>query len=75
VRLAIADDPDGRVSVVARAALSHAGLDLAAARQPGTSAWWRAGVADAIDGAPMKVAGRAYDAARSPRSTRGATRA
>lgn len=51
-----------------------------AAVAPGTSGhgwgWWRAGLAEAVDRVP---AGRprpsAYEAARSPRSTRGATRA
>lgn len=39
-------------------------------------AWWRAGVAEAVEGrSVVPRPGRAYDAARSPRRTRGATRA
>jgi hypothetical protein len=38
-------------------------------------AWWRAGVEEAVEQAPLEVVAPRYDAARSPRSTRGATRA
>jgi hypothetical protein len=76
VELAILGDPDGRISAVAQAAAAEGGVELSAGRHGAASAWWKAGVADAIERAPALVAGpRAYDAARSPRSTRGATRA
>jgi hypothetical protein len=40
------------------------------------SAWWQAGLADAIAGRSAEpVASDRYDVAPSPRSTRGATRA
>ena len=61
---------DPALSEVVRASVARAALDVDP--RHGASAWWRAGVADALERTP---AGPAYDAARSPRSTRGATRA
>jgi hypothetical protein len=71
-----ADDPDAE-DVVARAA-RDAGVPLdRAASVPG--AWWRAGLVDAVEPLPLRPSASArsgsYDAAPSPRSTRGATRA
>ncbi len=49
--LLLADDPDGRAAVAARAAVEHAGLELAPDRAPERSPWWRAGLVDAMSGA------------------------
>ena len=43
---------------------------------PGPSAWWRAGLGEALVQAPVgPPLPSAYEAVRSPRRTRGATRA
>jgi hypothetical protein len=56
-----------------RAALDRA---LAALDAEAPSAWWRSGIVDAHDRAPAESPRpSAYEAARSPRSTLGATRA
>ena len=73
MRLDLPADPDGRVTTAARAAIVRAGLALAPEGGLQASAWWRAGLEDATEGPPVPT--RRYDAARSPRSTRGATRA
>ena len=74
MEIELADDPDGRVAKAASAAASHTGL-LSADARPAASAWWRAGVAEALERTPDGVVPARYEAARSPRSTRGATRA
>ncbi|HET9243172.1 MAG TPA: hypothetical protein VFN99_06990 [Gaiella sp.] len=76
--LELSPGADRQTVAAARAAAESAGLVLGSARRPHASAWWRAGVEDAVCGgsaAPEAVAALPYDAARSPRSTRGATRA
>ena len=41
-----------------------------------SDAWWRAGIADAVERYPaVEPRPAAYEAARSPRNSRGATRA
>jgi hypothetical protein len=76
MEVAIPGDPDGRVALAARAAVARVGLELAPGRGRQGSVWWQAGLADAADRAPARVVvPLAYDAARSPRRTRGATRA
>lgn len=73
--LDLIDDPDGRVGRAALAATVATGLALAGDGRAEASVWWRAGVAEAIGRTPDGVAPARYDAARSPRSTLGATRA
>ena len=75
MEIELADDPDGRIAQAATAAAADAGLELSADGQPAASAWWRAGVAEALERTPDGSGSVGYDAARSPRSTRGATRA
>lgn len=67
--------PEGGASDYAavRSALAAAGLDAGKSER---SSWWRAGLADALTSAPAdRRRSSRYEAARSPRSTRGATRA
>jgi hypothetical protein len=63
----------------ARTAAAHAGVGFAFARTPVGAAWWRAGLEEAHARRPPPAATRqappAYEAAPSPRNTRGATRA
>ena len=67
------DDALG-TDVVARAAVA-VGLSLEPPRLS-DGAWWRAGLAEAVERAPAVARpSPAYEAAPSPRSTRGATRA
>ena len=74
--IALADDLDGRVAHAARTAISEAGIELHdGARRANNSAWWRAGVEEALDRTPAETGAVRYDATRSPRKTRGATRA
>ena len=61
---------DPALSEAVRASVARAGVDVEPRQR--ASAWWRAGVADALERTPGRPR---YDAARSPRSTRGATRA
>ena len=70
-------EPDVEPAIVeaVRASVAHAGFDAGPARPPTGSAWWRAGVEEALSRSPAEVAAVRYDAARSPRRTRGATRA
>ena len=74
--IALADDLDGQVARATRTAVSAAGIELHdGARRANGSAWWRAGVEEALDRTPVEMGAARYDAARSPRNTRGATRA
>ncbi len=75
MEIELADDPDGRIAQAATAAAADAGLGLSADGRPAASAWWQAGVAEAHERTPDGSDPARYDAARSPRSTRGATRA
>jgi len=70
-----------------RLAAAQVGLDVAMHRTADRGAWWREGVAEAVDRTTLVVnrhnpsarvadsAPSAYEVARSPRSTRGASRA
>ncbi len=63
-------------AVVAAVRLAAAGAGAAAETGPGHGLWWRAGVEDAIGARSVTPsAGQGYEAAPSPRRTRGATRA
>jgi hypothetical protein len=76
VEIALADDLDGRVALAARTAVSEAGIALHdGVRRANSSAWWLAGVEEALDRTPAETGAARYDATRSPRKTRGATRA
>jgi hypothetical protein len=76
VDIALADDLDGRAARAARTAVSEAGIELHdGARRANSSAWWRAGVEEALDSTTAETGAARYDAMRSPRKTRGATRA
>ena len=75
MEIELADDPDGRIAQAASAAAADVGLELSADGRPAASAWWRAGVVEALERTPAVSDPARYDAARSPRSTRGATRA
>ena len=69
----VPDDALG-ADVVARAAAAL-GLSVDPPR-PCEGAWWRAGLAEAVERCPTVARpSPAYEATRSPRSTRGATRA
>ena len=51
-------------------------IDLTAEAASRTAPWWRAGLVDALERAPSDAPRPSvYEAARSPRSTLGATRA
>jgi hypothetical protein len=81
-----ADAPQEIVEAI-RLAAERSGLDTGRRRPTDRGAWWRQGVAEAVDpttrvamhhtgSAPAADREQAaYDVARSPRSTRGATRA
>ncbi len=69
--LRLSEDADGTSTRATRAALAEAGVEPSPGCGRAPSAWWRAGVEEARERAP--VAAR-YEAA-PPRSTRGATRA
>ena len=62
----------------ARTAAAHAGVGSPFARTPVEAAWWRAGLEEAhARRLPAATTGSAsaYEAAPSPRNTRGTTRA
>ena len=76
--LELSDDPDGLAGSAVRAAAARAGVDLAPVPDRRRGAWWRAGLEDGLardPGAPAPAPAWGYEAAPSPRSTRGATRA
>jgi hypothetical protein len=75
VEIRLENDPDGDATAAARLAAERAGVAAETGGAPGL--WWRAGLADAVERAPEPRAAAApgYEAAPSPRSTRGATRA
>ena len=66
---------DPAISAAVRVSVALAGLHGGSDPIPNGSAWWRAGVEEALGRAPVETGAARYDAARSPRSTRGATRA
>ena len=67
-------EADGAL-VAVRISAARIGVGLGPGAPTRVSAWWRAGVEEAAERAPFEVVASRYDAARSPRSTRGATRA
>lgn len=73
--LAVDGAADGVIEAV-RTAATQAGVALVSRPPADRSAWWRAGLADAVerDVASPERSWR-YGVARSPRNTRGATRA
>jgi len=74
VELTLWSDPDGAATLAARAAVAQARL-LEGEPAP-SDAWWRAGLADAVEREPeLRPGSTLYETALSPRSTRGATRA
>ena len=76
--LELSDDPDGLAGSAVRAAAARAGVDLAPVPDRRSGAWWRAGLEEGLSrdpGAPAPAGASGYEAALSPRSTRGATRA
>jgi hypothetical protein len=86
VELVLGPEADDAVTAAARAAVARARVELAPRPVAVRSAWWSAGLADAVDRGPSQPSAcepdvahpdvaRLYDAARSPRSTLGATRA
>ena len=73
--LTIEPAEDG-VAEAARRACAVEGIAVRPDAAFDRGAWWQAGLADAIARAPEpQDADEPYDAARSPRRTRGATRA
>jgi len=66
---------DPAISAAVRASVALAGLHGGSDPIPNGSAWWRAGVEEALGRLSVETGAARYDAARSPRSTRGATRA
>lgn len=65
---------DPAISEAVRASVARVGL--AAGSAPlASSVWWRAGVEEALGRTPVATGAGRYEAARSPRRTRGATRA
>jgi hypothetical protein len=71
VELAPRPDDPSTAAAVGRA-VEDAGLARAAL---GPGAWWSAGLAETLEPGPAAPRPSAYEAVRSPRSTRGATRA
>jgi hypothetical protein len=76
VELGLSDGTDERVVRAARAAVARERLDAAPSGVPARpSAWWLAGLREGVDRGPAASRPEPYEAARSPRSTRGAMRA
>jgi hypothetical protein len=68
--------PDARDEVTLAALVAAARAGVRVSPPSGRDEWWRAGIADAVERSPaVEPRAAAYDAARSPRNTRGATRA
>jgi hypothetical protein len=73
--LAVDGAGDGVIEAV-RTAVAQAGVALLSRPPSDRSAWWRAGLADAVErGVVSPERSWGYDVARSPRNTRGAARA
>jgi hypothetical protein len=71
-------EPNGDASATAAAcaAAQRVGVTLARGDRTTPNAWWRAGLVEAIERYPSWPSPpQPYEAAPSPRSTRGATRA
>lgn len=76
MELSLEPDTDGGVAAATRAAVARAGLSFAPGGEAPPNPWWRAGLLDAVARYPTwPTPARPYEAAPSPRSNRGATRA
>lgn len=76
MELVIGPEPEVGVAEAARRASVQAGIQLLPQATSGRGSWWRDGLADAVERGPVAPdAPTPYDAAPSPRRTRGATRA
>jgi hypothetical protein len=79
MELDLAPTADPETVAAVRGAVARAGLVLAPVPLPDRNAWWSAGLAEAVSRSETArnaaAAPSRYEAARSPRSTRGATRA
>jgi hypothetical protein len=76
VDLLLGPDPAEEVAQAVRVAIARAGVELGRRPTAERSAWWSAGLAEAVEsGLGPADKPSSYDVARSPRSTRGATRA
>jgi hypothetical protein len=76
VDLTLGSDAGEGVTQAVRTAIVRAGVELVQYPTAERSAWWSAGLAEAVErGLPQGDGPSPYDVARSPRSTRGATRA
>ena len=76
MELVLQPEGDWRATTAARAAAQRAGLSFARGEGTPPNPWWRAGLVEAIERDPSwPTPPRLYEAAPSPRSTRGATRA
>ena len=74
--LVLDSDADPRVREAVRAAIARASVELSGHASADESPWWSAGLAAAVARGGAPVEGHVlYEAARSRRSTRGATRA
>jgi hypothetical protein len=76
VEIALDADAPSEIVDAVRLAAARAGLEPATDAATDRGAWWQEGVAEAVDRSASAVGETfAYEAVRSPRSTRGATRA
>ena len=75
MEVTVEPDADAEIAEAVRTSVARLGLDAGCAPVANRSAWWRAGVEEALGRAPVERGPARYDAARSPRRTRGATRA
>ena len=76
MELRLEPDGDGSATAAVLAAAERVGVTLARADRTKPNAWWRDGLVEAIERYPSwPTPPQRYEAAPSPRSTRGATRA
>ncbi len=74
MELVLEPDADGRATAAARAAAQSVDLGFARGDRTPPNPWWRAGLVEAIERYPSwPTPPQIYEAAPSPRSTRGAT--
>jgi hypothetical protein len=72
----VALEPKADAAVVEAVRLVAVGLGaLSDGARPGHGAWWRAGVAESVEGGIRAPTSAHYEVAPRPRRTRGATRA
>jgi hypothetical protein len=76
MELRLEPDGDGSATAAARAAAERLGVTPARGDRTTPNAWWRDGLVEATERCPSwPPPPLPYEAAPSPRSTRGATRA